>query len=210
MASANDTFTDSAGTALTAHTPDSGGSWTEHTSYSTGENLITDANRVRGNTADGCVGYHSFAPASADYDVEATIRQISDAGSAGVVGRIDTGADTMYEMRYVAAGTNLWEMRSIVASVTSVLASYGETLSNGNERTAKLEMRGTTIKGYVAGVERTSATDSAISSAGKAGIRMGGGSATNTTRVHLDSWSVTDAAVAAATARLLGLIGCGA
>lgn len=190
----NDTMTDSSGTLLPAHTGETGATWTKHTSYSSGVGQISTANRVRCNSTNQVVFHASGSPANADYEVQADLfmNGTSEDHEPAVAARIDTGANTFYALRYRKTG-NVWELLKRVAGTTTVLGSWSETLVASDTRTFKLRCSGTSIKGYVAGVERISVTDSAISAAGKAGIAFLAASA-NTSAGHLDNVSATDVA----------------
>lgn len=198
----NDTFTDTASTALASHTGETGATWTEHTSYGTGDAVISNANRCRCTTTN-LTSYHaSGSPAAADYDVEAVLRRITNLGHMGVAGRIDTSANTMYVFQYNSGSTE-WRILEIVAGSATVADVASATLVDGNDYSIKLEMRGTAIKGYVGGVETCSITSSGITTAGKAGFRGSAGS--DATGYHLASISATDAVTARARRMMLGI-----
>jgi concanavalin A-like lectin/glucanase superfamily protein len=177
-----ESFTGANGTTLTSHTGEIGATWTKHPTSGAGS-IAIDANRAHQTSSTNSFYYASGSPATADYDVEGRLRQVSDAGLMGVTGRMDTSASTMYQFYYDAAN-NLWGINKWINGVNTSLGTWSETLANGDERSFRLQMRGSSIKGFVDGVERISATDSAISAAGKAGVR--GNTASSTTGVHLD------------------------
>lgn len=192
----NDTMTGTAGTVLSAHTGETGASWTLHSSYGTGQAVLTDANRVRSNNLNQALYYASGTPASADYDVEVDMRIFSliAATQDGPCGRINTSLNTMYYFRYRPDPT-VWEIGKLVGGTSTILGSYTHVPTVGNTYHVKLEMRGTTLKGYIDGVLQITATDSAITAAGRAGIRWLEASASNTTGIHFDNFSATDPAV---------------
>lgn len=192
----NDTFTDTSATDLTAHTGETGATWTEHTTYTSGQVVISNANRIRNNQNQLCVLYASGAPINADYYVQASlvVKNVGGESNAGVAGRIDTAANTMYGVRYsMTSGTPQWILFKIVAGVVTSLGTFNETLADESSTVLKLEMIGSSIKLFLGGVERIAATDSAISAAGKAGVSFRQANAvTDTVGQHLDDFSAVD------------------
>lgn len=186
MAFVSDSFTDTDGTNLGSHTGETGATWTIHPSYSVHAKI--QSNRAYANGALRCY-YASGTPASADYAVEGVIRRVTKTGNAGIAGRVDTSANTMYLVIW-QGGAN-WELYKFVSGTGTQLGSgYNDDPADGTDRTVKLEMIGTAIKVYVDGTERISVTDSAITAAGRAGIRTN--TATTTTGYHIDSLTATD------------------
>ncbi|MBN8909473.1 MAG: hypothetical protein J0H99_23425, partial [Rhodospirillales bacterium] len=97
---------------------------------------------------------------------------------------------TGYELRF-SSGTKTWSLirfdgSSASGSGAATLGSYVDsTLTSGNTRTAYLDMRGSTIRAVIDGVERIAATDATYnSSLGACGL-IGNGS-TTTTGIHVD------------------------
>lgn len=191
---ASDTFTDTAGTGLNTHDAN----WTLHTSYSTGGCVITDANRVRRSTSNNTLFWHAGTPASADYEVSGDLfAKETDGGasSAGVVGRVDTAANTCYHWRYGGGTTDGWQLFKFVGGTATQLGSTSsQSLTDETAYAHKLRMVGTTIEGYKqgSGSPTVSVTDSAISAAGKAGMRWVGTGELNTTGLHIDNFSADD------------------
>lgn len=146
---------------------------------------MIQTNRIHPNGGLRCA-YASGTPASADYDVECVVRQVTTVGQNGPAGRIDTAANTMYVARVItlAAATNV-DLLKIVAGTQTQITTYIHGSSDGADITVRLSMRGTAIKVYVNGTERISVTDSDISAAGKAGVR--GNTGTSVTGYHIDS-----------------------
>lgn len=183
---ANDTFTGSDGTLLTAHTSDSGHSWTLGTG-STGNGALS-LNQLKDNAGNGPVLYSSAVPASADYDVEAQVTGTSDV--CGPAGRISTSANTLYFVIWVN-GSSQWRLRKRVAGVESTVTSgtFSGADPDGVTRTVKLYMRGTTLRVYFdgSGTPSIDTTDSAISDAGRPGVAMSG-----RTSDRMDNWSATN------------------
>lgn len=191
---ASDSFTDTPGVALASHSPEVGGPWVKHPSYASGALVVSDANRARANNANPACYYLSAAPTTADYDVEAVIFVASNLSNILVAGRISTGADTMYAARYTLSG-GVWQLVRIVAGVvTPIGATFAQALTATQLLTARLSMRGSTIKMFIDGVERASVVDANITATGRAGLRVGSGtSPSNTTGYHYESLTATDA-----------------
>lgn len=185
----SDTFTDTSGTALPSHTGETGATWTRHGSYAA-DIVVSDANRARG-TGTAALNYASGTPASAEYDVEADLRCVSNLSFNGVCGRVATGADTTYIARFFNA--NGWQLLKLVAGVATTLGTDttdGTTLTVGSTYALKLEIRNAAKKLFIGGAERLSSADNAITAAGQSGVRGSGGS--NTTGYHLDNYVATD------------------
>lgn len=200
MSFATDTFTDAAGVDLTAHTADSGGPWTEHPAFVTGDVVIDLANRARNNSANPMIAYAAGAPATADYDVTADCVVLTTANCrVGTAGRIDTVNDTGYNAGHIKSPTNnRWELEKRIATVVTVLGTFDDALVGGNTKTVNLHMSGSTIELWVDGTVQVSVTDSDIAAAGKAGIRLTGSVADGTGK-HLDNFAATDGTPAATT-----------
>lgn len=168
----SDSFTGTNGLAITTntHTLDTGGFWSEHTSYGPGD-FIFASNRIRSSDANTGCYYSTATPASADYYVETVLYQ-SDVIVAGMgpAGRINTAANTMYLTRYNSTPGE-WQLLKLVAGTPTTLGTYTASTSNGVSYTVRLSMVGTAIKVYLGGSEVISVTDSDIVAAGKAGIR---------------------------------------
>ncbi len=202
MLFSQDTFTDTSGTALDAHTGEIGASWAVHAS-ALGVMEITNANRLyvlAGNTNTARY-YASGVPASPDYDVEVDLVMLASnatgtsAEAWGVLGRVDTAANNRYEAHYLMPDA-IWQLRKSVAGTGSTLGTpYSQVLSANTTYRLKLQMRGTTLKLFVDGVERCSATDSDFSAAGRAGlVGLDGFESSYSIGPHFDNFAATDAA----------------
>jgi hypothetical protein len=165
-----DTFTDTDGTNLTSHTGEKGAKWT----VSVGTWTIKSGRVVKGNTNYG-YAYATGLPAGPNYSVECgvfCVTAVKASRFGGPIGRCSTEADTSYQWGW-ETGTG-YSLLKRVAGVETVLGTFARVGKEGEEDKAILSMVGTAIKGFVGGVERVSATDSAISAAGRAGIRSQG------------------------------------
>lgn len=184
----NDTMTGAEGTGILSHTGELGATWTVHPSYSQ-DGSLSNANRLI--TTTNTFVYASGIPGSPNYSVDVAFRAASLASNGAITacGRVDTSANTFYGALY-ATGDGSWTLYKLVAGTFTPLAYYGQTLVAGSDYTATLDMVGTTIRLLVDGVQRASVTDSSITAAGKAGIRVA--YSTNTTGLHIDSVTATD------------------
>lgn len=186
---ASDAFTDTDGTYLSTHNA----SWVRHGSY-TSSTLGINTNRViriLGGTA-AALYYYDAASASADYSVTADLYFADTNPGVGVAARINTGADTYYWLDWFGGN---WRLLKMVAGSPTSLGTYAQSISAGQTHTAKLQVVGDQISAYINGTLRIGAvTDTAISAAGRAGIRFAGGSADDsaTVGIHVDNFSGDD------------------
>lgn len=180
-----DTFTGVNGTTIVSRAGEVGATWTKNTASTASTDDTIQANRAMGPIGSGTNIYHSSAvPPSADYDVTVRMTQLTDNDSSHVeaAGRMSTTANTHYFMAYGSTSNNC-SLNVIVNGVNTVLASVLLV------PTASLTLRmiGNQITGFVDGVQVLGPiTDSAISTAGRAGFRHGGFHSA-TTGVHVDS-----------------------
>lgn len=189
---ASDAFTNTPATSLTTHSA----AWTRHTSY-TVDSQISDANRARASATGTSAYWHSGAPATADYSVSADLFFKETSGGAafvGVIGRVDTAANTLYMARYGGDVTDAWQLYKFVAGAATLFAgSVGATITDETSHNIKLEMVGSAIKLFKdgEGTAAISVTDTAITAAGKAGIRFLD-SSSDTLGIHIDNFSADD------------------
>lgn len=190
----SDTFTDTADTTLASHTGETGATWTASPNATT-PFLVTDANRIRTSVSTRVEYRSSGTPASAEYDVQATIRQLSsDAGQyLGVLGRLVTANDDSYAAVY-SKPDGVWLLYKRVGGAFTSLGTSAATLTTGVDYVIKLEIRNATKKLFVDGVERVSSADNALTAAGFAGVVGIGFAASNTTGMHLDTFTADDPA----------------
>ena len=208
---ASASFTGTAGTELSA----ADANWTKAPSSSAQNIILSDAGRGRLDAANAsaAIYYHSGTPANADYSVSATLFAKETSGGRtyiGVTGRQSTSVNTHYLAWYGGGSADAWQLYKVVAgTVTQLGSSSGQVLSDETGYAVKLEMIGTAIKLYKEGssTPTISVTDSAITAAGKAGIRgaQTDGSFGDTLGLHIDDFSADDAV----TNRYLLLMGVG-
>ena len=197
---ASDDFEGTNGTELSAYN----GAWTRHTSY-TGNSQIAVTRLGVSSQTNSCY-WHSGAPATADYSVSADLFMKEASGGTayvGVVGRVSTTANTFYMARYAGGADDSWQLYSAVAGSFTLLGSSAQALTDETAYSLKLEMIGTAVKLYKEGSSTPliSATDSSITAAGKAGVRLVSGATvpSDNTGIHIDNFRADDAAAAATT-----------
>lgn len=169
-----ETFSGSTGTAITSLTPTTGGAWSVQTGYSpSSPNAIDTAGTALYCPSAAGVYQNSATPGSADYYVEAVLNMLSSVGSdnVGIIARADPAANTFYFARYLVGSG--WQLFKTVAGTSSQLGATQTDAWTTGTRTVRLTVTGTTIALSVGGTTIVSVTDSAISAAGKAGLRFG-------------------------------------
>lgn len=201
----NDTFSDTNGTLLTAHTA-GGANWAKVTSPPASVPTI-NSNRVAGNNATTAYGIWTAdnTPPSADYFVEGVIHcNTLQGGSAGFAARM-SGSATGYVVLYDVASTQWQLYRSVSGSFTAIGTNYTQSLSAATSYTVRIEVSGTgatvTITVYVDGVSRITYSDTnanRITAANKVGVWFNVTSGA-TQGLSIDSIVGDDAAPAAAT-----------
>lgn len=186
----SDSFTGSDSTELSAYDAN----WVAH-SASGGRTASIKSNQANSDSFGETVYYRSESPASADYYVASDVYVNANSapatsGSAAVLGRVDSGANTWYLLQLDDSANEYSLYKRVSGSWTQLGSSVGVTPTVGVTYQIKLEMIGTAIKAYLAGSGSASisVTDSSISSAGKAGFRFD--AAANT--VRLDNFDATD------------------
>ncbi len=201
MAFLNDLFTGSAGTAITAHTPDTGGAWALYAviPYASGNAQLTGAGSLRMGTNANTIAYNAAVPVNADYDVVAVVKAESILADteAGVVGRFHTSGGLNFYMARYDTFSGTWTMLKYVnGSYGGMLGSgYAQSLTPGQSYTLTLRMVGSAISLLVDGVTRISVTDTGVTAKGSAGVAFGGSGTgpTDSTGLHLASVTATDA-----------------
>jgi hypothetical protein len=187
-----DSFTGPDATALTAHTGETGATWTAATGQS-GNVKLDNANGIRETTTTGAGVYlASGTPPSANYRVGATLRPLTQGGGAsthaGVVARWSTSAYTGYSGRYSESCTCWSIAKWVAAAMTPLASSASEVLVNGNNYDLELTANGSALTLKVNGVTKVTATDSSITAAGKAGVRLANSPQGNADGIHLDDF----------------------
>lgn len=183
-----DTFTDTAGTSLTAHTPEVGGAWVLSAGESSGAMSISSAGRAYSADMIGTFRNTAAMPFANQY-VEADLVRLSAVSghSAGIAARMEDAFRSHYFARY-AIDQSRWDLFKAVNGTFTNLGSYDDAgFTDGTTRKCRLECDGTTITMKIDGVTRVSVTDDSLSEAAFAGTRSGG-AVTDTTGIHLDNF----------------------
>lgn len=216
MSFANDLFTDTSGIDIASHTPTSGGTWTRNTSVTTDLLVISSANRVRHDVLNTQITqyYHSASPATAEYDVEMDIIVVgaipTQQAGLGVVGRIDTAADTGYRgLHFIdGSGGDAWYLQYTLAGSLTTLGSFAQVLTLNQAYHLLLQIRDAAKKLFVDGVERISSADNTITAAGKSGLYgYSSGIVTDSLGPHGDNWVASDPAAGGLPARIAPFAG---
>jgi hypothetical protein len=186
-----DTFTDADNTLLYQavgykHTSDSGHNWIPQTGFAPTNHARIHNNRLMPQSSLN-VYRADFVMDNPNYEVEAVLDVLTNAGSIGVNARASSVANTFYNWRY---SSNTWFLAKAVAGTQTTLATFSQTLTAGQTVTAKLLCNGSIIEGYVDNVLRASAIDTDITGAGSVGVRSVT-AVTTTTGVHMDSITAT-------------------
>ncbi len=200
----NDTFTDTNGTNLTAHTGETGATWSQHPSFSGAATI--QSNRALGG-GDNRIFYAAGTPGSANYTVAARLYIISGGTHCGVAARMSTSTSTWYTLTLDSGSLKLFKSASSqLASTVSMTPTVGETYI------LTLDVSGSSTTAIAGRVQRLSDSQwltsggtwqsgqtnflsvndssSPVTSAGKAGIWLNSGG------VAIDSVVATDDAAA--------------
>lgn len=194
-----DSFTESADTALTSHTGETGATWTKNSSYTTSTvpQVVGATDRERLNdSAHEVACYASGLPAGIDYDVQVTVNVVSRDGYHGVTGRGATATLDWYEAFVDSAGSGGegYYLGKYVSGTFTELASYVTTPQTGD--ILKLRVRGSSVEMLVNGTVRGSATDTSFKTAGRVGIFGAQYAAPgNSVGYHFDNFEALDAPV---------------
>lgn len=150
------------------------------------------ANRVRPSSTTSSAYIHSGGPATADYTVAADlVRLTADIADMALIGRADATANTMY--RLAPSGSNVQLHKFVAGAATQLGVNTAAGFNVGVTIAVKLEMIGSAIKVFSDGLEKISVTDTAITAAGKAGVRsFSSATPSDTVGVHLDNFSADD------------------
>lgn len=186
----SDAFGGSAGTELSAYNA----AWSKQTG-DTGSAQLTADGRVRTSTNTTAVYQRSDAPASADYDVSIDVyaATIVTGARAGPAGRMSTSANSYYAARLTgASGVQL--VKVVAGSLSQIGSTGSHTSTAGSTYTVKLAMSGSGLEIFIGGVSKVSASDTAITDAGRAGIYfVSGGTSGDSVNFHADNFSAEEA-----------------
>ncbi|UKS24791.1 family 16 glycosylhydrolase [Paenibacillus sp. HWE-109] len=139
------------------------------------------SNRLHTSTSSGVsMAVYNDQPYSSaswsDSAVQANFKLNGTTGITGLVARYEevvppnpTDPANYYYLR-INATNQMFELAKVAPSATTVLASSPETFVSGTDYNLKLYLNGSTLKGYLNGVERLSVTDDQFT-LGAAGFR---------------------------------------
>lgn len=199
-----DTFTDTDGTLIQNHLPDSSSSsdsiWHPlgfpPAGGSSSQNAEVRSNRAQsaGSTAASRAYRNTAVPASAEYDVECDAALGS---TVYLIGRMTSAGTTAasvdrYQCGFRADGSVVaMPLQKSVSGTITTLDSVDPGLGTATAA-LKLELRDAAKKAYIDSTEYLTSADNAITQVGRAGLGLPGNS-TNTR--YIDNFSATDAAV---------------
>lgn len=187
-----DTFTDTNGTVLASHTPDTGGAWSTLGDFrlpgadaASGLQAKINSNTLTSNDATNISRAYRNAsdPVVAEYDLTATFRflivnAVNSAARWMLAARMsdtDTASASMswYAAGYLGsttAGSRTWTLRKWVSGTQTTLASSAENPSVPVTKTVLFEIRNATKRLLVDGVEVCTSTDNTITQVGRVGV----------------------------------------
>jgi hypothetical protein len=182
-----DTFTNTNGTLITNHVGESTYNWVAQSGITITNHAQIFNNRVYPLASNNLYRLNYTMPV-ADYEVEGIFQVLTNTGNAGVSARCSSTANTFYLWRY--NGGTAWQLFKFVNGTATALGSpFTISHTAGEEITAKIVCNGTTIEGWINGVQQATAVDSSIVNAGSAGFRYGF-SETTMTGLHLNKLTV--------------------
>lgn len=181
----SDLFTDTAATALTAHTPDVGASWAAETGANLGiNNATTQGSAVTPAGNATTYGRKGDDIGDDNMDVTGTLHSSATSTSrfVGVCGRMTSANfDNAMCARLIGNATNLTlqlttEIAGTGPTVVPTCGTAATTFALSTVHTVKLEIRTGTQKVYVGGVEHISCTeaDTVLQGNNYAGIIING------------------------------------
>lgn len=194
-----DTFTDSDGTSIASHTPDSGGSWSLHT----GTAGAIHSNRAHGGTNFGYY-FHSQAATSDGESVTASLKLLPPNTTLGLLLRANSTSGGNFYMAFwqpdSLGALSFW--RKVNGSLSQI--KTGASFTAVGDHTMEFRVSGTgatvSLEVFFDGVSKDSYSDTAgsrITTLGAAGFEVA--AATSTTGYHIDTITATDGGFATAT-----------
>lgn len=173
-----------------ANSSNLGADWAEDSgAWSITSNNV--ANGTSGNTYRK-LRWVGAAMDSANYSVEVVARSGDSSNGIGPAVRLAASSAVTY-YGYVIFGGDAAYLVEITAGGETILDT-GSAITASTDYTLRLEVDGSTIRGYLNGVLDVSATDASLAS-GPPGIMAYGGGNANT---YVTTWTASDLAAAAA------------
>lgn len=170
-----DTFTDTGNTNLLSHVGEIGASWSDHPQASTTAIISPAGDTARVGGVGNNYNYASGIPATADYDVEADvyIKGVSY-NNTGVMARLDPVAWENYALRIVTStGTNrISQLLKQFGGAETILSEDDANFPDESIHNIRLQLRGSSIKGYHDGTLIHDVVDSDITSVGRVAVRF--------------------------------------
>lgn len=177
----NDTFTEASDIQILSHTGETGATWARHPDDAVSGSFppyVDGADEVRGgNTVGNSYHYASGSPANADWKATITYKNRASVGSGqwtGVFLRMTTTSPINgYVLFYINAATpyfRLYKFHGAGPSATQLGSDYTMTLATDQD--IDFYTVGTSIQVYNGSTLMISATDSDVTSAGRAGVRF--------------------------------------
>jgi hypothetical protein len=159
----SDTFTDTDATKLENHAPEVGGVWLRRSGR--GPGVKVTSNTVSAGNSKLYRYTNAAVPGASEYTVDADFTLIGASSEVwGLIGRF-VDSNNFYAAYYSDADDTYY-LEKTVLGVSEVLAS------SSGAYTGSLELQDGSQKLYLDSVEELSATDTALTSAGFAGIVM--------------------------------------
>lgn len=199
------TFTAADGTELSTYSASGELAWTEASTMTTGNIIISDANRARTDTTATSWYYaNNFTAATYNYDVEANITFVSVPTSnqayIGIAGRATSTSGQSGYIARIDRDSGVWEIHLDRAGGSALIEAPITTPTAGSTYALKLEMRDNVVRAYWNGALALTypinvASANYLTGVGNPAIYMdmNSGSLTNSTGIHLDNFTVTDA-----------------
>jgi hypothetical protein len=149
----HDTFTDTSGTLLDAHTSNSGATWAEHPLQTSGRCVIGGSDDIYNDQVGGVNDLAQVALPSSDYTVEALFTMLSSMvgvnDAAALLARSSRTNITVLTLGFHNNPGN-WQFYRTVAGVDSLLSSAATRLVTTTEsRRAQIVCSGNTANVYV-------------------------------------------------------------
>lgn len=182
----NDLFDGAAG-ALTSHSPDLGGAWSHVDGTTNGIQL--DGSGAVASAGGFQLVFNAVTPPDADYRLDWEWEQVLSGFSDGqmfIIARASGSGGSTNGYYYDNRGSQYRLRKRLTGTFTDIGTTYNNTPAAASVHTGALSVVGSAITGYVDGVQRMAATDSAITGAGSIAVFLANG------RVKLRSLTATN------------------